>query len=136
MRALGLVCGVVLAWLGGTILQAQSTRGPAGNQVASCPTVLPAEEGERSIVVPSVAPQFVQHTASVPYVASRTTTATANKTRSLLNRKIAERDQLQREISELRAATKTPSQISVRVEMLEVNLTKARRAGRRSRTDS
>ena len=63
MRALSFVCGVVCVWSAATAVEGQSSNVPDGNQVASCPTILPVEAGERSIIVPSVAPQFAQHTA-------------------------------------------------------------------------
>jgi Flp pilus assembly secretin CpaC len=49
--------------------------------------------------------------------------------KALLTRKLAERDRLQREIAELREATKTPEQVLVRVRVLELNLTKIRLMG-------
>lgn len=129
MRALMLL-GVAAGWLpfASTALS-QSNRAQSDAQVASCPTILPVVAGERSIIVPTIAPQFAQHTASESRLVSQPKTVMPYKTRSLLNRKLAERDQLQREISAIRAATKTPAQILVRVQMLEVNLTKARREG-------
>jgi hypothetical protein len=48
---------------------------------------------------------------------------------ALLEQKIAERDELQREIAELCAATETWQQVLVRVKVLEVNLTKMRKLG-------
>ena len=47
----------------------------------------------------------------------------------LLKQKCAERDHLQREIMQLRAATGTPRQILVKVQMIEVSLTKMHRMG-------
>jgi pilus assembly protein CpaC len=47
----------------------------------------------------------------------------------LLRQKLAQRDQLQREIDELSAATESWQQIVVRVKVLEVNLTKMRKQG-------
>lgn len=123
MRALGLVCGVVLAWLGETAAWAQPVGSPADNQVASCPTILPVAAGERSVIVPTIAPQFAQHTASLP-------PATAwDGAHSLLRQKLAERDRLQREITELRNSTKTPEQVLVRVKVVEIDRTKLDQAG-------
>jgi hypothetical protein len=94
-------------------------------QIASCPTILPAEEGERSIVVPNEAPD-VAPPAEVPHVASLPKPPEQEAARSLLIEKLAQRDQLQREITALRESTKTPEQITVQVKMIEINRTKLR----------
>jgi hypothetical protein len=94
-------------------------------QIASCPTILPAEEGERSIVVPNEAPD-VAPPADVPHVASLPNSPVHEAAKSLLKAKLAERDQLQREITALRNSTQTPEQISVHVKIVEINRTKLR----------
>jgi Flp pilus assembly secretin CpaC len=96
-------------------------------QLASCPTILPAEEGERSIVVPNEAPN-VAPPADALRVASLPKSPEQEAAQSLLKEKLAQRDQLQREIAALRESTQTPEQILVRVKVLEVNLTKLRQA--------
>jgi Flp pilus assembly secretin CpaC len=47
----------------------------------------------------------------------------------LLQTKIAELERLQQEVDQLRAVTRTPQHIKVRVQMLEVNLTKLQKLG-------
>ncbi|MGD9632677.1 MAG: hypothetical protein AB7G28_17095 [Pirellulales bacterium] len=129
MRALGLLCSVGLWIVCASLAVAQQSTSFTDRQIASCPAIFPILEGERSIVVPTVAPQFAQYKAKIPQLVSRPKVTAPNKTRSLLKRKIAEREELDREITALRAATKTPAQIVVRVQLFEVNLTKARREG-------
>jgi len=94
---------------------------PESAQVASCPTVLPVEEGERSVIVPTVAPRFES-----PHPTSQLLPSDPDTARSLLKEKLAERDRLGREIAALRKATKTPEQVLVRVKMYELNLTRMR----------
>lgn len=48
---------------------------------------------------------------------------------SLLQSKLAERDRLQREITELRKSTNTPEQLLIRVRVLEIDRTKLNQAG-------
>jgi Flp pilus assembly secretin CpaC len=131
MRALFLLIGMSTLQFCGAATTAQETDSPHDRPVLSCPAVLPVIAGERSIVVPTVA------TEAMPHVASRPVEVTIALQRELLTQKLAERDRLQREITELRAATKTPEQILVRVKMMEVNRTKIRHAGvRLSAVDS
>jgi Flp pilus assembly secretin CpaC len=115
--AVMIAIGLEAAW-------GEEVAAPESAQVASCPTVLPVAEGERSVVVPTVAPNV-----ETPHVASLPLPAEHEAAKSLLKEKLAERDRLQREISALREQTKTPEQILVRVKMLEVNLTKLRQLG-------
>jgi hypothetical protein len=49
--------------------------------------------------------------------------------RELLRQKLAQRDELQREIDELCEATQTWQQIVVRMKVMEINLTKMRKLG-------
>ncbi len=134
MRARSWWCGVVLLTFHSTFAWSEEPISPAGRQITSCPTVLPAEEGERSIVVPTTAPYVDLPVAQVPlnyvpHVATRTLPADAAAAQALLKEKLAQRDQLQHEIASLRESTQTPEQILVRVKLLEVNLTKLRQAG-------
>jgi Flp pilus assembly secretin CpaC len=55
--------------------------------------------------------------------------ATCDEQQLLLQQKCAELDRLQREVKQLRAATGTAQQILVKVQMLEVSLTKLRNMG-------
>jgi Flp pilus assembly secretin CpaC len=134
MRARNWWCGVVLLTFHSTFAWSEEPISPAGRQITSCPTVLPAEEGERSIVVPTTA-QYVDLPVAqvplnyVPHVATRTLPADAAAAQALLKEKLVQRDQLQHEIASLRESTQTPEQILVRVKLLEVNLTKLRQAG-------
>jgi Flp pilus assembly secretin CpaC len=100
---------------------AQQAPAPGSSQVAGCPTVLPVAEGERSIVVPTVAPQI-----PAPHVATLPQPSQHEAAMMLLREKLAQRDQLQREIDALRASTQTPEQISVTVKVVEINRTKLR----------
>ena len=58
-----------------------------------------------------------------------TNVATRDEQQLLLEQKCAELDRLQREVKRLRAATGTEQQILVKVQMLEVSLTKLRNMG-------
>ena len=124
MRARLVGCVAVWLALGGDGAWSEEVAVPESEQVASCPTVLPVAEGERSIVVPTVAPHV-----EAPHVASRPLSTEHEAAKSLLKEKLAERDRLQREIAALREATQTPEQMLVRVKMLEIDLTKLRRLG-------
>lgn len=124
MRARSLWSGAVLLVFGLTNARGEQPTLPDDSLVASCPTILPETEGERSIVVPTVAPQV-----EVPHVASRPVPTGRDAAKSLLKDKLAERDRLQREIAALRETTNTPEQVLVRVKLLEINLTKLRRSG-------
>jgi Flp pilus assembly secretin CpaC len=127
MRALGWVLGVGL-WIAcaGEVV-AQQTSSFNDRQIASCPAIFPILKGERSLVVPTVAPQFAQFTPR-PVVAAPASEA-HGAAKSLLQRKLKERDRLQREIAELRTTTKTPEQVLVRVKVLEIDRTKLAQAG-------
>jgi Flp pilus assembly secretin CpaC len=128
MRATAWSCSVFTMTLGVAIMcRAQSV--PDSNQVASCPTVLPIADGERSVVVPSVDPLVDMPSTPAPHIASRPLAEAVDTQRALLQQKLTERDRIQREITELRAATKTPEQILVRVKIMEINRTKLQRAG-------
>lgn len=124
MRARSFWYGVVLLAFGVQAARGEQPPSPEPSQISSCPTVLPVTDGERSIVVPSIAPQV-----DVPHVASRLPPTEHDAAKSLLQEKLAQRDRLQREIAALREATKTPAQISVTVKLLEINLTKLRQSG-------
>jgi Flp pilus assembly secretin CpaC len=126
MRALGWVLGVGL-WIAcaGEVV-AQQTSNFNERQIASCPAIFPILKGERSVVVPTVAPQFAQY-APRPLTAAPSSEWNGGK--SLLSQKLAERDRLQREIAELREATKTPEQVLVRVKVLEIDRTGLTQAG-------
>jgi Flp pilus assembly secretin CpaC len=134
MRARRWWCGVVLFTFNSALAWSEEATAPAATQITSCPTVLPVEEGERSIVVPTTA-QYVDLPIAqvppnyVPHVATRTMPQEVAAAHALLQQKLAERDRLQREIATLRESTRTPEQILVRVKMLEVNLTKLRQSG-------
>ena len=67
--------------------------------------------------------------AAAPLVAPAATAprAAASPQLELLRQKIAQRDQLHREIDELVIATQTPQQMVVHIELLEVNITAAGR---------
>jgi len=68
--------------------------------------------------------------ALIPAVSGPVSTdATRDQQRLLLQQKSAELDRLQREVAQLRAATGTPQQILVKIQMLEVSLTKLRKLG-------
>ena len=96
------------------------TPAPGSAQVVGCPTVLPVAEGERSIIVPTIAPQVpAPHVAALPQPSQHEAAMT------LLREKLAQRDQLQRERTAL-ASTQSPEQISVTVKMVEINRTKLR----------
>lgn len=123
MRALSFVCGVVCIWFVSNVAVGQSSGSDIGNQVALCPTILPVAAGERSIIVPTIAPQFAQHTAVRPL------STQWDGAHSLLRQKLAERDRLQREIAELRQKTKTPEHVLVRVNVVEIDRTKLIQAG-------
>ena len=100
---------------------AQQTPAPGSAQVVGCPTVLPVAEGERSIIVPTIAPQVpAPHVAALPQPSQHEAAMT------MLREKLAQRDQLQREITALRESTQSPEQISVTVKMVEINRTKLR----------
>lgn len=123
MRALGLICGAVMWIACANCAYSQQSTEALRNQIASCPAIFPVLAGEKSVVVPSLAsPQVMR-------VASRQTDVAPDRQSARLQQRIAERDRLQREITELRTATKTPEQILVRVKMLEVNVTKLRELG-------
>jgi Flp pilus assembly secretin CpaC len=124
MRARFVSSVVVMFAIGLEGAWGEEVAAPKSAQVASCPPVLPVAEGERSVVVPTVAPNV-----ETPHVASLPLPAEHEAAKSLLKEKLAERDRLQREISALREQTKTPEQILVRVKMIEVNLTKMRKLG-------
>jgi hypothetical protein len=124
MRAQSLWYGVVLLAFGVEAARGEQPASPEPSQITSCPTVLPVTDGERSIVVPTIAPHI-----EAPHVASRLPTTDHEAARLLLQEKLAERDRLQREIAALREVTKTPAQISVTVKVLEINLTKLRQSG-------
>ncbi len=123
MRARSLWYGAVLLAFGVEAARGEQPPSPEQAQVASCPTVLPVTDGERSIVVPTCAPQV-----EAPHVASRLPPTEHDAAKSLLQEKLAQRDRLQREIAALRETTKTPEQVLVRVRMLEINLTKLRQS--------
>lgn len=124
MRALSVWSSVVFFSCCAISVQAQPAAAPHAAQVTGCPTVLPAVEGERSIVVPSVAPHV-----EAPHIASRPQSPQHEAAKALLREKLAQRDQLQREIAALRESTQTPEQISVQVKMVEINRTKLRKLG-------
>lgn len=126
MRALGMVCGVGMWVACATDVSAQLPSRPIDRQIASCPAVFPVLEGERSIVVPTVAPQFAQVT---PRLVADAPSSEWNGAKSLLRQKLAERDRLQKEISELRKSTNTPEQVLVRVKVLEIDCTRVSQAG-------
>jgi len=107
----------------------QSNSAPDASQIAACPTVLPAEEGERSIVVPQLAANIDVPNQYVPHIASLPESPEHEAAKSLLREKLAQRDQLQREIAALRESTKTPEQFIVHIEMVEINRTKLRQLG-------
>jgi len=125
MRALSVWSSVVFIFCCAIIVQAQLTAAPNAAQVTGCPTVLPVAEGERSIVVPTAAPNV----ATPPHIASRPQMPEHESTKSLLREKLAQRNQLQREIAALRESTQTPEQISVQVKLVEINRTKLRKMG-------
>lgn len=129
MRALSVWSSVVLFSCCAISVQAQHAATPNAAQVTGCPTILPVAEGERSIVVPSVAPHIASPAQQVPHIAARPQTPEHEAAKSLLREKLAQRDQLQREIAALRESTQTPEQISVQVKMVEINRTKLRTLG-------
>lgn len=126
MRALGWVVGVGL-WI---VCASQVASQPPGSlndrQFASCPAIFPILKGERSVVVPTVAPQFAQYAPRPLTVAPA---SEKNGAKSLLRQKLAERDRLQREIAELRKTTKSPEHVLVRVKVLEIDRTRLAQAG-------
>jgi Flp pilus assembly secretin CpaC len=117
-------CVALVFLLALEIARSEEVVAPGSGQVASCPTVLPVEEGERSIVVPTIAPKY-----AAPHVASQPLPTEHEAARSLLVAKLAERDRLEREIAALRETTRTPEQISVKVKVLEIYVTKLRQSG-------
>lgn len=125
-RLVGCVALVFVFALEGA--RSEEVAAPESAWADSCPIVLPAEEGERSIVVPATAPIVGMPPNQAPHVASRTQTPEQHANHSLLQEKLAQRDRLQREIAALRESTQMPEQILVRVKVLEVNLTKLRQA--------
>jgi Flp pilus assembly secretin CpaC len=74
-------------------------------------------------------PQVADESREVVRLASAIETTANSDQQTLLRTKLAELDRLQSEVDELRHSTNTPSQILVRVEMLEVSLTKLRQMG-------
>jgi Flp pilus assembly secretin CpaC len=134
MRALSVVSNVIFIFSCAITVQAQPPAAPNAAQVTGCPTVLPVAEGERSIVVPTVAPNAVApHVEPLaqqpPHIASRPQSPQHEAAKTLLREKLAQRDQLQREIAALRESTQTPEQFSVEVKMIEINRTKLRKLG-------
>jgi Flp pilus assembly secretin CpaC len=134
MRALSVVSNVIFIFSCAITVQAQPPAAPNAAQGTGCPTVLPVAEGERSIVVPTVAPNVVAPhveppAQQPPHIASRPQSPQHEAAKSLLREKLAQRDQLQREIAALRESTQTPEQISVQVKMVEINRTKLRKLG-------
>lgn len=134
MRALSVWSSVVFFSCCAISAHAQQVTAQNAAQGAGCPTVLPVAEGERSIVVPSIAPNVVAPHVDAPaqqppHVASRPQSPEYEAAKSLLREKLAQRDQLQREIAALRESTQTPEQISVQVSMVDINRTKLRKLG-------
>jgi hypothetical protein len=121
MRARNVCCCAVWWTLLGFAALAEEPAAPESQQVASCPTVLPAEAGERSIIVPTIVPHV-----EATHVASRPQSPQHEVELSLLHEKLARRDQLQREITALRESTQTPEQIFLTVKLVEINRTKLR----------
>jgi hypothetical protein len=91
------------------------------------PQVICAED----VAVPTtVIPAAAQ--SSVPYI-PRPVVQTSSQPKSaesaLLEKKLAELDRLQKEVDDLRAVTRTPAMVHVRIQAIEVNLTCCERAG-------
>jgi Flp pilus assembly secretin CpaC len=90
-----------------------------GPTIAPQPTTLPAAFAPRPMP-----------TSPTPFaVSDADDSAPRDEEQRLLRAKIAELDRLQREVDQLRAATRTPQQILVKVQMLEVNLTQLQKLG-------
>lgn len=126
MRALGWVLGVGL-WIAcaGEVVS-QQTSGLNDRQIASCPAIFPILKGERSLVVPTVAPQFAQ---VAPHPIAESPSTEWNGTQSLLRQKLVERERLQKEISQLQVATNSAEKIRVHVRVMEFDRTKAQSVG-------
>lgn len=129
MRAQSFGSLAILLTIGVNSASAQQSLAPDSAQVAACPTVLPVAEGERSIVVPSIDPVVEMPPTQAPHIASLPRSPQRETELVLLREKLAQRDQLQREIAALRESTQTPEQISVHVKMIEINRTKLRKLG-------
>jgi pilus assembly protein CpaC len=95
-------------------------------QIASCPAIFPILKGERSLVVPTVAPQFAQ---VAPHPIAESPSTEWNGNQSLLRQKLAERERLQKEISQLQVATNAAEKIRVHVRVMELDRTKLRQLG-------
>lgn len=66
---------------------------------------------------------------AAPQAGAPAAVATISPQLELLRQKIAQRDQLQREIDELIVATQTPQAIEIHLELLEINVTAAEKLG-------
>jgi len=126
MRALGWVVGVGLWIACASEVTAQQPGSLNDRQIASCPAIFPILKGERSLVVPTVAPQFVHVT---PRSLSEPPSTERNGTQSLLRQKLAEREQVQKEIDHLQVVTNAAEKIRVHVKVMECDRTKLRQIG-------
>jgi hypothetical protein len=127
------ICNAGADGCGACEVAAECGNGPC----VGCPQTALAFGGEHPVAVPGiaapgiVAPRIVPPGfAFLPQPPHPVFVATAPTDRqALLQQKIAQRDQLQREIDQLSAATEAWQQIVVRVKVMEVNLTKMRKLG-------
>jgi Flp pilus assembly secretin CpaC len=105
--------------------------------ISACQSFAPGEESAYAMA-PTTSelhgpqlPAVADESRNVVRLASALKSAPASSSDQVaaLQSKLAERDRLQSEIDELRKATGTPEQILVRVEILEVSLTKLKQLG-------
>jgi Flp pilus assembly secretin CpaC len=100
-----------------------------------CPSWIYGDEPAQSVAPTShelhgpQLPTLVEESREIVRLASAVEPVTVGGDVEQLKRKLAELDRLQAEVDQLRVVTKTPAQVLVHVEMLEVSLTKLRQLG-------
>jgi hypothetical protein len=128
MRAMSLVCGVWMALAAALGAAQEAAAPPAVAPAATVQEAPAAPAGGASLgaapYAPQIAPGFAQQAPQPAGVAPA-----PSPELQLLWQKLAQRDALQQEIDALRESTRTPEQVIVHVQMLEVHLTKLREMG-------